>query len=184
MTSPDRTILLDRLDRASQALRDAVADLTEEQASTKPAGCEWSVADCVEHIAVTEAGLLRLVSKTSAPLPEGTETENRDPLFLRGGTNRRRAVQAPHDVRPSGRYASLAESIGGFFENRRRSREWIEQCPHDLRRFAVAHPVAGNITAHECCILLALHPERHAAQIREIRERLSGAATSHSKELE
>jgi hypothetical protein len=34
------------------------------------------------------------------------------------------------------------------------------------------HPIGGMVTAQECLAILAMHPARHAAQVREIRQSL------------
>jgi hypothetical protein len=77
---------------------------------------------------------------------------------------------APELVRPSGRFASLAEAVEQFVSRRERTIQWVESCSEDLRGLSTLHPAAGQINCYECLWLLIGHPARHAEQIREIRE--------------
>src|SRR6266849_2757079 len=91
-----------------------------------------------------------------------------------GPTPRSRSTfTAPEGVRPRGRFRDLAEAAAYFSDARRKTFEFVEQAQAGLRRLRVVHPVAGNIDAYQNALIMAYHPERHAAQIAEIK---TGAA--------
>ncbi len=60
--------------------------------------------------------------------------------------------------------------MGEFTKGRDQSIAFIAATPLDLRAVDVQHASFGLITAQECLALLTIHPARHAAQIRELRE--------------
>ena len=51
--------------------------------------------------------------------------------------------------------------------------EFVSNCQSDLKAVEIQHPIGGLVNAQECLAILAMHPARHAAQIREIREVLA-----------
>src|SRR5580704_19313857 len=65
MDPVEKRKMLDDLERGSQALRDALRGIGEEQAAWRPGPDRWSVLDCVEHLAVVEEYLLGQLEATS-----------------------------------------------------------------------------------------------------------------------
>src|SRR5277367_4753310 len=56
--------------------------------------------------------------------------------------------------------------------NRARTVAYVEQYQDDPRNRTTLHPVIGPISCQEMFLVLALHPARHALQIREARKSL------------
>src|SRR5829696_3987149 len=68
-----RKVLLDHLNQSSSEFRESLTGLTPEQWSYKPAPDVWSIAECAEHIALSEDLLRDLVQNkvlTGAASPE------------------------------------------------------------------------------------------------------------------
>jgi uncharacterized damage-inducible protein DinB len=169
MTNDDRASLIEQLRDSRDALLAAIADLSEEDASRKPAS-GWSVLDCVEHCAGAERGMLRMISESRAmAAAAGEDRTAQEASILVQGVNRERKLEAPEAARPTGRYATLAAAASKFTEARERTIAYVEQCQDDMRGRMVQHPVGGLISARECLLVMMQHPRRHAAQIREIR---------------
>jgi len=171
MDANDRNQLLNLLAESREALCAAAANLSDEQSRLRPVPDRWSVLECVEHVALVENGILTLITTSLTPcppLPDRTREEN----ILRNTTNRAIKFNAPERLQPKGRLASLAAALEQFQQNRARSIEYVEHCDKDMRAFSLPHPAFGPITAHEFLIILALHPARHANQIREVRQSL------------
>jgi hypothetical protein len=122
----------------------------------------------VEHVILGENAMFARVSAHSTlDAPPG---ERREEFILRGMTNRERKFTAPELARPSGRFSSLPEAIEGFRQRRARSVAYVEQYQEDPRNRTTVHPGLGPISCHEMFLALALHPARHALQIREVRK--------------
>ena len=54
LDNADRKVLLDSLQQSSSRFLDSVKGLSAEQWNYKPAPDRWSVAECAEHIALSE----------------------------------------------------------------------------------------------------------------------------------
>jgi hypothetical protein len=174
MDAPDRNQVLQLLAEAREALVASTAGLSDEQAKIRPAPDRWSVLDCVEHVAFVEDALFTRISTQmvpAAPDPDRTREE----LILRVAGARERRFNAPEQAQPKGRFADLASALQHFKQSRARSIAYFEQCDLDLRAHSLLHPVVGPTNGQEFALILALHPARHAAQIREVRSALGFA---------
>ncbi len=81
---------------------------------------------------------------------------------------RERRVLAPQALEPTGRFGSVEAAMDAFRYARARTLEFVRTCERDLRHEHTTHPVLGLIPGYNCLLLLASHPPRHAAQIREL----------------
>ncbi len=173
MHDNDRAFLLNELRQSREALLSAVEGLPEAQAAWKPAS-EWSIVECVEHVALSERGMLRMVSEASPA--ESLERAPQEKAIRDLAGNRLNKREAPAGARPTGRYPTLELAAQRFGEARDRTIDYVEHCPHDLRARVVNHPAFGVITAMECLLVMVGHATRHADQIREIRKGAAAAA--------
>jgi hypothetical protein len=169
MNPADRDKCLALLAQGRTALLDSVSGISEEQAAMRPDPNRWSVLECVEHVAITEDRLLRFLTSQPRPAPSSDEP-SREELFMRLAADRGRKFKAPDFVQPTGRFDSLAVALDEFLQARARVADYIERCPDDLRARGSVHPAIGPVTGQEFFVILALHPARHAEQIRELRQ--------------
>lgn len=169
MDALDREHILKLLADSRDALVAAASGVSDEQSRIRPTPDQWSVLDCVEHVAVAENGMFTMLSANLAPCqPSGDR--GREEIFLRGSADRTRKFNAPERAHPSGRFPSLAAALSQFQQNRARTIAYVEHCDKDMRAHSISHPVVGPVTGQEFLILLAAHPARHAEQIREVRQ--------------
>ena len=159
------------LARTRDEFLSSLSGVTEEQSRRKPAADSWCILECTEHVVTAEQGMYIAITKRCTPRTS-PGAANREQEFLRLGADRTRKRAAPEFVRPTGRYASLAQAVEKFREQRGQVIEFVSKCCDDLHAVEMPHPIAGVITAQECLAILAMHPARHAAQIREIRQSL------------
>jgi len=171
MDATDRQQILKLLAESREALLSAAANVSEEKARVRPAPDQWSVLDCVEHVAITEHFMFTSIATKLAPAPPSGD-RGREELFLREVASRSRKISAPDRAHPTGRFPTLAAALEQFNQSRARSIDFVEHCDKDLRAHTAPHPLFGPITGQEYLIILALHPARHAAQIREVRSTL------------
>lgn len=169
MNDAERAQLLDKLREGTEALRQAVAGVSEPQAAFHTAAGRWSIRDCVEHLVVTEDLLFGLTTQGRSPADPAAANLAMDGLIIRGMVNRGRKFEAPEKARPGGRFRTLADALERFDRNRRRAAEYAQGCRENMRAFSVNHPVIGPIDCYQCLLMLALHPARHAQQIQEVR---------------
>ena len=163
--------LLDALRESRDALVSSLDGVSDAEALWTPGPGQWSILECVEHVAIAEPLLFRGVSRgkpITEPAPDDLTREER---FRSGALDRSRKLTGPEPVQPHGRFASVSEAVAHFVAAREQTIAWVESCSEDLRSKSTMHPLFGRITCQECLALLIGHPARHAAQIREIREK-------------
>jgi hypothetical protein len=170
MTDSEREFATKQLLEGRDAVVRAIADLSDAQLQFKAQPDDWSIADCVNHIALAEDLMFALVTNGVAN-PNGVPLDlAKDGRMVAAIVDRSRKVSAPPAVRPHGHFASAAEAAVRFRDTRERALAYTRSCTEDLRRLFTRHPVLGEIDCYRCLLLLALHPARHAAQIEEIKQ--------------
>lgn len=161
------------LREGSDALSGALAGIDEEAASLRPRPDSWSILDCVEHIALTEMGLL-LKLRDAEPAERSHEDRFREARFQALALNRERRIEAPELVLPAQRFPTLAHAFQAFQAARQETLRWLGAFDGDLRSWLTIHPlITRPVNCYEMLLLIALHPKRHSQQIVEIREQLS-----------
>lgn len=169
MTDTERELAIEHLIDGRDAFLAAIADLSDAQSGFKPDAGRWSIAECAEHVAITGDALLAMVNRGAAN-PQGVALDPAKYGRLAAAlVDRSRKFPAPESIRPTGRFASIAEARAHFLEGHERAMAFTLQCQLDLRQHFTRHPLLGEIDCFRALLLLALHPARHAAQIGEIK---------------
>src|SRR5215213_7634259 len=102
-------------DKIRAKLKGIVAGLNDEQANTLPDGEKWTVKEFVEHIAIVDAGIMRISAKLLNAAKENGKSADGAAKFteefvqkIAGGRDAK--FEAPDRVRPTGT-KSIAESL-------------------------------------------------------------------------
>ena len=159
------------LEDSRKAFHEAAAGLSESQASTSPGEGRWSVLQCVEHVTVVEERFFGFLESAGKLDPLVIDAAKEADLMERV-TNRSSPAQAPEPVRPSGRFASLAEAVAEFNRARTRTISYAIEHAAELPAHAWQHPRFGDLNGRELLVIMAGHARRHAEQIREARSAL------------
>lgn len=149
------------------------AGVTDSDCRRKPAEDSWCILETVEHLAVAETFMLRLITETRrAKTPD---LPDREQAFLTMIPNRTTKMRAPEASTPTGRFACLDDAATKFRTSREKAIQFVEQYNEDLRATEVTHPhpAAGTVSTYEMVIIMAQHAERHALQIEEIKNHLA-----------
>jgi hypothetical protein len=167
MTSTERVEILAKLAAGREALLASLQGLSDTEAAARPAPDRWSAIGNVEHLAIVETNMLRLLQSAQ---PSGGEPQpgRENDMFVMV-QNRDRKISAPPQAQPAGECETLAAALQRFEAARSRTIAYLEACDRELRLCTMNHPLAGPITGMECIHIMAAHPIRHAAQIRELR---------------
>ena len=160
--------LLERLHAGRDEFLSACDGVTPDQAIARPAAGGWSILECAEHVVLVEAVLFGGVARSAAPLPEGP-LRNIEARIIERGTDRSRKFEAPEGVRPAARFTALPDALDAFRRARAETIEWVSAYDQDLRRCTAPHPVFGPVTGYEMLLVIAVHPSRHALQVRDLR---------------
>src|SRR4051794_8555442 len=171
MTEQEREKALALLDRTRLTLREAVAGVTWEEAIWKPDTDRWSIIQYVEHLAISDDGLVALVKKIMAEpaTPETLEERTAREQKIRATVVQRGANKAPERLLPPGKYADLGEAMNAFEAARDRSIEFTRTVQGDLRSHFSNHNVFGPMDAYQWLVGNARHVETHARHIVELR---------------
>ena len=167
MEEANRALALANLQATRDALRAAVAGLSETQAQFKPSPERWSVEEIVEHLAVAEHGMYRFLSELHEVSDDSHAAESAASL-ARTADRKKMPLQAPERALPKRRFDSLSAALGRFLENRERTIAFVTTCQDDLSLRLIRHP-AGLVNGHDCLTILIYHPARHVEQINELK---------------
>jgi hypothetical protein len=168
MQASEKQELLTLLADSRQIFVDAVEGVSEEEAARAPAEGRWSVRECIEHVAMVEEYLFARLLEGRTVAETGINPAREGRIAARAA-DRTRPVTAPEMARPRGRYATVGAAMEAFLRMRERTIRYVEACEEDFRAKLTTHPILGAANCQETVLMMALHPKRHAAQIREIR---------------
>jgi hypothetical protein len=167
-----RKVLLDHLDRSSSEFLDSVKGLTPQQWNYKPAPEVWSVAECAEHIALSEdliRGMVESKVLTAAASPERVaDRKTNDEKVLKMITDRSFKAKAPEQLQPARRFPSPEATLEKFQESRSKTVA-LAKSRDDLREHAGAHPAFKELDAYQWLLYISGHTMRHTAQIAEVK---------------
>ncbi len=169
----DREFGMSQLHATRKMFLDSVAGLSPEQWNYKPAPDRWSIAECAEHIALSEDMIFGMVTekimKTPATPEKRSETKGKDEQVLKGTVDRSQKAQAPESLRPTHRWKTPAEAVEAFKKSRDAHILYIEKTNDELRDHFAPSPVGGTFDAYQYLLMMSAHTERHTKQIQEVK---------------
>jgi DinB superfamily len=170
LTQADRDRAIAELTASRQEFLDSVAGLSPAQWSFKPDEKTWSVAECAEHIAVSEDVMFGLITKmVQGPPSPDKKSAVTDEFILKAVVNRTQKFQAPEVLRPTHRFATTQEMLDHFKQSRERSIAYIRDTQDDLRDHFYDHPVLKTLDGYQWILLMSAHTQRHTAQLNEVK---------------
>jgi len=179
-TLVDRTLTKDERKSALTMLKDtrgriitAADGLSAKQLDFKPSPDAWSIADCLDHIALTE----NLLWSTLVNGMKGVANpELRDSIKMKDEeiipmmTDRSVKRSAPEVLQPSkAPWTGSAAAIAEFRKQRNEHIKYVRSTTEDLRNHVIGMPGGVYLDAYQMLFLLNGHAERHYKQIEAIR---------------
>jgi uncharacterized damage-inducible protein DinB len=168
----ERDRAMSHLHATRKVFLDSVAGLSDAQWNFKPAPERWSIAECAEHITVSEDMLFEFIQQTmkSPAEPEKkAEVRGKDEMILKMMPDRSVKAKAPEFLEPKRRWPDHAELIAHFKQSRDRNIAYIQTTGDDMRSHFRVHPFMKTIDAYQMMLLLSAHCERHTLQINEVK---------------
>jgi len=173
LSQAERDHAVTELESSRKAFLEATNGLSEAQWNFKPAPDRWSIAECAEHIGVTESFILNLITEQALKGPaepeKRAEVQGKDSSIMVVGVDRSAKFKAPEVVQPARRWASSGEITKNVLENRTRTIEFVSTTQDDLRDHFMDHPVYKTLDTYQWILLLSAHMRRHTAQILEVK---------------
>ena len=170
MNDAERAFLIEQLELSKKNMLASISGLTDAQWRFKPAPNVWSVAECAEHIILSEDFLFNTTQQIlKSPAVERPEASNPEQDRKLAGMvqDRSHKATAPEPITPSGKINSPADAIREFTQKRDRTIAYVKSTDDDLRIHVTKGPT-GNMDAYQFLVLLAAHAGRHTAQIQEV----------------
>lgn len=172
-TRGERDRVMSALHGSRKLLVDATAGLTPAQWSYKPAPEKWSIAEIVEHLAMTEPMLMGMVAKSVAGPADadlaGKRTMKDEEVLKNIGTrDPAKPVSAPPMLAPQKKFATPAAAMDALLAERKKTIAYIEKTDDDLRHHAFQIP-GGVMDSLQGLLMIAAHTDRHVDQIREVK---------------
>ena len=168
-----RDFAMSNLHASRKMFLDATANLTPAQWAFKAAPDKWSIAECAEHISVSEDYIWGLVDKMVAGPPSDPElvakTKGKDEMLVKMVPNREQKFQAPEPIQPKKLLADPTEYVTRFKARRDKHIAYVDTTTDSLRDRVSPHPAAGPLDAYQWILLVSGHTERHVLQILEVK---------------
>jgi uncharacterized damage-inducible protein DinB len=153
---------------------DSIAGLSKKQWNFKPAPDRWSIAECAEHIALSEdmlAGAGKAALKTPAEPDKamrGAKGRAADQKLLDAVADRSKKAKAPEQLQPQSKFKTAQEAVAHFQKSRGANIEYIATTQDDLRGHLSNGPV-GAMDSYQWFLTMSAHTERHTKQILEVK---------------
>jgi hypothetical protein len=172
ISKKDKKSALSYLKETRQRLIKNVKGLSDAQLNWKATDSSWSIANCIEHIAISEKNLFDWTMgslKEPANPARRSEIKQTDEGIIKIITDRSFKAQAPEGFKPSGQFGNGQEALKVFIERRDNTVNYIKTTPDDLRNHFVAHPFLGTIDMYQMLMFMTGHTLRHTLQVEEIK---------------
>lgn len=171
LTQAERDRAISELQASRKQFLDSVAGLSPAQWNFKPDEKTWSVAECAEHIAVSEDVIFGMIAQKfmQAPAEPDKKSAVTDDFILTAVVNRTQKFQAPEMLKPTHRFATTQEMLDHFNQSRDHTIAYIRDTQDDLRGHFGDHPVLKTMDAYQWILLLSAHSQRHTAQLNEVK---------------
>jgi hypothetical protein len=168
-------------DKNSEAARTLASGLTEIQLNWRPSAEQWSIAQCLEHLAITsnkfDAYFSAALERARRMWPV-TNGPNYKPSMVGGWLAKQvnpeggRNLTAPKVFRPSER-SSIHGSLEKFINQQARFLEFVRESNGiDYNKTRIRSPVTPlmRYSLADAFVITVLHGQRHLAQARRVRE--------------
>jgi hypothetical protein len=170
LTQAEKDKALQYLESTKKDVLDATNGLSPAQWNFKPAPDRWSIAECMEHIAISEDFIRGNIADgvMKAPAVPGRDVATIDAAIIENVPARKTKVQAPEPIKPSNQFGSPEGSVKHFVESRAKTEEFLK-ATSGLRDHAADSPTGAKWDGYEFILLIAAHSERHTNQIKEVK---------------
>ncbi len=172
LTEAEKEAALAEMTKTHDHLLSTIKGLNEEQLNFKSSEDAWSIAECVEHIALSEQNIFGMTMgalETPADPSKRGDVKMTDEQLMAIIVDRSNKVKTSEAFEPSGKFGSFEETLNAFLDKRKSNMEFVASTDADLRNHYAQLPF-GTIDAYQSLIFMSGHTERHILQIKEIME--------------
>lgn len=175
LSQADRDKAVAEFEGSRQAFLDATKGLSPAQWNFKAGPDRWSIAQCAEHIALSEdfifGVVMNQVLKTPLDPQKRDAVKGKDEGIVKLLQDRSHKATAPEPIDPTKRTMTPEDSVKQFLASRARTIDYLKTTQDDLRDHFFDHPVPaiGTLDAYQWLLLISGHTRRHTLQILEVK---------------
>ena len=164
----DRQTGVAHLESSRHAIIDAVSGLSAEQWNFRQSPDRWSVAEVVEHLALTEDVLFRNVQQIMKAPEASTPRDHKslDKTILAAVPDRSNRATAAPGTEPTGRWQPN-RALDEFRARRQKTIEYLKTAA-GLRVHTSESPFGEPMDCYQWLLFISAHSERHLKQIVEV----------------
>lgn len=170
LTNSERDFAVKHLQESKANLLNKVKGLSEAQLNFKASPESWSIAECVEHIAISENmiwGMAQGALKAEADPAKHSEVKMTDDGIIGMITNRDQKVKTQEPFEPKNTFGSYKETLKAFTTTRDEHIGYVKKTSDDLRNHYNEFPF-GLVDTYQTILFMSGHTKRHTAQIEEV----------------
>jgi hypothetical protein len=169
LSSEDRAAVVAQLMKTKQDFIESIRGLSDAQWRFKPSPFKWSIAQCADHIILSEDFLFGIEQRVmKAPAGSRPYPADQDKALVDRIGDRSRKAFNPDAIAPTGKYATPAEAIAEFTVHRDRTIEYARTTKDDLRAH-FAPTLGSTVDAYQFLLFVSAHSGRHTVQIQEVK---------------
>ena len=172
ITKEERDFAIQYMEQTRDAILQDVKGLTPAQLNFKADSTRWSVAQCVEHIALAENGIMMGIQmglQSPADPSKRDSVKLTDQQVMNFLTDRSRKFQAPEMLKPDGKFGSYQAALDSFIERRNRNIQYVTTTQDDLRDHYFIIPGIAYLDDYQAVLFLTAHSKRHTLQLEEVK---------------
>jgi hypothetical protein len=174
LTKAERKAVIESLNQTRTDLLTSIKGLSPAQLNFKSSSDSWSIAECVEHIAISENNLFGMIQgtlKESANPAKRSEIKLKDEQVLPAIADRSYKVKTQEAFVPTGKFGSHENTLKEFLNKRKENIKYLKSTGDDLRNHFFTFPVEalGTLDSYQLFFFMSGHTKRHTLQIEEIK---------------
>jgi hypothetical protein len=173
ISGAERRLLTHHLRESKINLIRSVKDLSEEQLNYKPAHGQWSIKECMLHLAASENEMWKRaesVIKQPANEEQRSKITCSDEELLQSFTNTNqefKAIETCFATRPPAK--TDEDALDEFKHSRNLLIKFARSTTDNLRDHVSLRP-GQALDAYQLILMIAAHTQKHIQQIEEIRK--------------
>lgn len=171
LSDDDRKMAVNHLMETKDHMSKVLKGLTEEQLRFLPEEGAWSIADCVEHLTISENAFGGLIQKT---VEAGANPTLKDSVKLKDDEllgiilDRTNKVKTREPFEPTGKFGNSEETLKAFMSKRDEHIEYLRTTEDDLRNRYNSDLPFGTVDGVQLILFMSGHTERHVKQMEEV----------------
>ncbi len=172
LSGKERRLLNNNLKESKSVLLKSVSNLSEAQLNFKPAPDQWSIKECIVHIALTEKMLWDMATtamKGPSTPEKRADVKFKDEEILKTMSDRSNKVKTFPALEPqNATFTSTEAALSDFKANRQNLLRYVKTTTEDLRNH-MTNLSFGTIDVYQLLLGISAHTTRHTQQIQEIK---------------